>query len=307
MLLYSLVFVLTSIFTFFIYSKIRYFSYRKKINKYTNITYKNQEFNKIRILKKNVLQDSDSFKNLRKYLKKSTIDLKLSHFFTKLNIIGLTIFLLSYLSLDNIYYSILITISSLFMASVILFNRNVKVRREKFISDFPYAIDCIVRAVQTGLPLADGFALLARDGKDPIKTEFQRMIEARQYGLTLPETINGLVERMDCPETRFFAAVVQIQSQSGGSISESLSNLSNLIRGRKRMSDKIKSMSAEAKASAYIIGSLPLFIVCAIYFTSPDYIKILFNTTGGLLTIIVSAIWMLIGCVIMNKMINFEI
>lgn len=194
-----------------------------------------------------------------------------------------------------------------FVVPVMVLKFKVRRRKNRFISDFPAAIDAVIRAVQTGLPLFDGFSLLATEFKEPIKGEFQQVVESRKLGSSLQDCVNGLAERIDCSETRFFAAVIQIQSQSGGSIAESLKNLSEVIRSKKRMKDKIKSLAAEAKASAYIIGCLPIFIVAAIYFTSPDYIILLFTTDTGNMTLVASGVWMAIGVAIMYKMVKFEI
>lgn len=194
-----------------------------------------------------------------------------------------------------------------FILPVMILKFKVRRRKNRFISDFPGAIDAVIRAVQTGLPLFDGFSLLATEFKEPIKGEFQQVVESRKLGSSLQDCVNSLASRIDCAETRFFAAVIHIQSQSGGSIAESLKNLSEVIRSKKRMKDKIKSLAAEAKASAYIIGCLPFFIIAAIYFTSPEYIILLFTTDTGNLTLIASGVWMAVGVAIMYKMVKFEI
>lgn len=180
-------------------------------------------------------------------------------------------------------------------------------RKAKFISDFPDAIDSVVRAARTGLPLIDGFILLAQEAEEPIKGEFQHIIDMRQLGTSIPESVEGLVDRIECPETHFFVTVIQIQAMSGGSVAEALSNLSTVIRSRKRMREKVKSLAAEAKASAGIIGCLPFFIVGTMKFTSPEYIELLFVTSTGHMVMIGCVAWMAVGIGIMWKMINFEI
>ncbi|MBC8719078.1 type II secretion system F family protein [Ochrobactrum sp. Marseille-Q0166] len=299
-----LLFVLISLLLILVYYIYQNYTYNYKLIRHVNKLKKtkSKSFNL-----KYKIYNNNYAKKLNKYYIKSGLDIDRNYFFSKVTLIVTIKTLAIYMITSSYFIAACTLLIAIFLTPLLLIKRCIRLRKEKFISDFPHAIDSIIRAVQTGLPLADGFALLARDGKGPIKIEFKRIVEARQYGLTLHEAISGLVERMDCPETRFFSAVIQIQSQSGGNISESLSNLSNLTRSRKKIIEKIKSMSAEAKASAYIIGSLPLFIVGATYFTSPEYIKLLFTTDSGILTIIASAIWMLIGCAIMKKMINFEI
>lgn len=181
-----------------------------------------------------------------------------------------------------------------------------KRRVKKFLDEFPNSIDIIVRAVKSGLPLNDGLRLIANEAKEPVKTEFRRMIDAQQMGISIPEAALKLYENMPCSEANFFGIVIQIQSQAGGNLSEALGNLSRVIRDRKKMKAKVSALSMEAKASAAIIGSLPFIVTLLVYLSSPDYIMILFTTDTGHFIIGVSLAWMSIGIMVMKKMINFD-
>ena len=181
-----------------------------------------------------------------------------------------------------------------------------KRRIAKFLNEFPNAIDIIVRAVKSGLPLNDGLRLIANEAKEPVKAEFRRMIDAQQMGISIPESALKLYENMPCSEANFFGIVIQIQSQAGGNLSEALGNLSRVIRDRKKMKAKVAALSMEAKASAAIIGALPFIVTLLVYLSSPDYIMILFTTDTGHFIIGVSLAWMSIGIMVMKKMINFD-
>lgn len=181
-----------------------------------------------------------------------------------------------------------------------------KRRIAQFLSEFPNAIDIIVRAVKSGLPLNDGLRLIANEAKEPVKTEFRRMIDAQQMGISIPESALKMYESMPCSEANFFGIVIQIQSQAGGNLSEALGNLSRVIRDRKKMKAKVAALSMEAKASAAIIGALPFIVTLLVYLSSPDYIMILFTSDTGHFIIGVSLAWMSIGIMVMKKMINFD-
>lgn len=188
---------------------------------------------------------------------------------------------------------------------VVMFLR--KRRMAQFLEEFPNAIDVIVRAIKSGLPLNDGIRLIAHEARDPVKTEFRRIVEAQQLGVSTPEACQRMYQHMPVPEANFFAIVIQIQQQAGGNLSEALGNLSKVLRARKQMKAKVSAMSMEAKASAAIIGSLPPIVTFLVYLTSPDYIMLLFTTDTGNLIIGVSLIWMSIGIFVMRQMINFEV
>ncbi|HEY5818841.1 MAG TPA: type II secretion system F family protein [Mesorhizobium sp.] len=183
-----------------------------------------------------------------------------------------------------------------------------KARRIKqFLSEFPNALDIIVRAVKSGLPLNDGIRLIANEAQEPVKTEFRRIIEAQQVGLSIPEATLRMVDTMPCPEASFFGIVIQIQSQAGGNLAEALGNLSRVLRDRKKMKAKVQALSMEAKASAAIIGALPFIVTFLIYLSSPSYITLLFTEQAGHIIIGVSLFWMSIGLWVMRNMINFEV
>lgn len=183
-----------------------------------------------------------------------------------------------------------------------------RARRVKaFLEEFPNALDIIVRAVKSGLPLNDGIRLIANEAQEPVRTEFRRIVEAQQVGLSIPEATLRMTETMPCPEAGFFGIVIQIQQQAGGNLSEALGNLSRVLRDRKRMKAKVQALSMEAKASAAIIGALPFIVAFLVYLSSPNYIMPLFTTSTGHLIIGISLIWMSVGIFVMRKMMNFEV
>jgi tight adherence protein B len=181
-----------------------------------------------------------------------------------------------------------------------------KRREKKFLDGFPDAVDVIVRGIKAGLPLADSLRVIASDAQEPIKTEFKTIIETQTIGMPLGEACGKLYERMPLPEANFFGIVISIQQKAGGNLSETLGNLSRVLRDRKKMKGKIQAMSMEAKASASIIGSLPIAVGTLVWLSSPDYIELLWLTSFGRMMIAACAMWMAIGVFVMKQMINFD-
>jgi tight adherence protein B len=179
-------------------------------------------------------------------------------------------------------------------------------RRKKFTTHFAVAIDVIVRSVRSGLPVNEAMRIVARESPEPVKSEFSKLLEGLKVGMTLEQGLVRMRDSMPTPEVGFFGIVMTIQSKSGGNLSEALGNLSGVLRDRKRLEGKIKAMSAEAKASAGIIGSLPIAVMGLVYLTTPDYIAVLFTTKTGNLLLAGCAFWMTLGVLVMRKMINFK-
>lgn len=179
-------------------------------------------------------------------------------------------------------------------------------RLNRFAAEFPNAVDVIVRGLKAGLPMADCLRVIASEAEEPVKGEFLSVVQDQTLGIPLEEAVQRMRDRVPLSETNFFAIVITIQSRTGGSLSEALGNLSKVLRDRKKMKAKIKAMSAEAKSSAGIIGFLPIFVAGAVYFTSPDYMSLLFTTTGGKMVLAGCGLWMGMGILVMRKMINFD-
>ncbi|KFG70787.1 type II secretion system F family protein [Microvirga sp. BSC39] len=182
-----------------------------------------------------------------------------------------------------------------------------KLRFKQFAEEFPNAVDVIVRGVKAGLPLVDCLKIISAEAQEPVRSEFKLIVEDQTMGMPMDQAVQRLPDRIPLPETTFFAIVIALQSRTGGSLSETLANLSKVLRERKKMQAKIRAVSAEAKSSAMIIGSLPIVVGLLLYLTSPDYIALLFTTFLGKLVLAASAFWMAIGILVMRKMINFEI
>jgi tight adherence protein B len=187
------------------------------------------------------------------------------------------------------------------------FLKFLKKRREsKFLNNFPDAVDVIVRGIKAGLPLLDSLKLIAAESDEPIRSEIRGIIETQTVGIPLGEACLRLYERMPVAEANFFGIVVSIQQRAGGNLSETLGNLSRVLRDRKKMKAKIQAMSMEAKASASIIGALPIVVMSLVYFTSPAYIELLWIEPLGRVMLACCGVWMSIGVFVMRKMINFD-
>jgi tight adherence protein B len=184
--------------------------------------------------------------------------------------------------------------------------RLTRKRQTKFLVEFANAIDIIVRGIKSGLPLPDCLQIIATESPEPVKSEFIDLVEQQKVGVPLSRAFERMYERMPLQEVNFFAIVVAIQSQTGGNLAEALGNLAQVLRDRYRLQAKVRAFSAEAKASAMIIGALPICVMLIVYVTTPDYISLLFSEKIGNVLLMGSAFWMLIGIVVMRKMINFD-
>ena len=180
-------------------------------------------------------------------------------------------------------------------------------RQNVFINDFADAIDVMVRGLKAGLPVSDAMKVIAAESGPPVGPEFTEVVEGQRIGITIDQGIERMFERMPLSEVNFLGIVMSIQSKTGGNLSEALNNLSKVLRDRKKMKQKIRAVSQEAKSSAAIIGALPFVIMGALTVLNPEYLNPLFNTSTGNIMLVGCGLWMLTGVLVMRKMINFEI
>lgn len=185
-------------------------------------------------------------------------------------------------------------------------SKMIERRQKKFVAELANAIDVIVRGIKSGLPLTDCLGVIARESPEPLAGEFKEVIEQQRVGVSLPEALDRMAQRMPVPEVKFLAIVIAIQQQSGGNLAEALSNLSGVLRDRFKMFAKVKALSAEAKASAMILGALPPGVMMMVNISSPEYLAPLFTTRTGNMLIIIGLVWMSMGILVMRKMINFK-
>ncbi|HEY0919925.1 type II secretion system F family protein [Devosia sp.] len=184
--------------------------------------------------------------------------------------------------------------------------RRRKRYQDRFLDELPNAVEAIVRGVKSGLPLNDSMRVVAKEVKEPVKSEFQRVLDQQAVGKSMTEAVAVLLDRVPLPEVNFFVVVITVQQQAGGNLSEALGNLARVLRNRKKMKQKVKAMSSEAKASAVIIGALPFLVAVLVSMTTPAYLLPLVQSPIGLFWLGVAAVLMSTGIFVMNRMVQFD-
>ncbi|MCZ6861103.1 MAG: type II secretion system F family protein [Alphaproteobacteria bacterium] len=180
-------------------------------------------------------------------------------------------------------------------------------RIKNFIALVPEAIELIVRGLKSGLPVQESILVVGREISDPVGVEFRHIADAIKIGTSVEDAMWATSARLDIPEFKFFVISLAIQRETGGNLTETLSNLADILRKRRQMKLKVKAMSGEAKASALIIGSLPFVMFGILLMLNGSYVLQLFEETRGIMLVGFGLFWMSLGFLSMAKMIRFEI
>lgn len=183
----------------------------------------------------------------------------------------------------------------------------IKRRIAAFIAKFPDAIELLVRGLRSGLPISETMQVVGAEVPGPVGEEFRSVSDKMRIGRSMDVALQETADRLMTPEFQFFVITIAIQRETGGNLAETLQNLATVLRQRGQMKLKIKAMSSESKASAYIIGSLPFIVFGLIYMINPSYMLTFFTDMRLMITATGGLIWMGIGAFIMSRMVSFEI
>lgn len=180
-------------------------------------------------------------------------------------------------------------------------------RETAFIRNLPEGIDIVVRGLKAGLPVSEALTAVGRESPDPVGGVFREVVDLVRIGRSVEDAIAKVAVTMVVPELRFLGITLAIQKETGGNLTETLQNLSDILRRRRQMKLKIKAVSSEARASAYIIGSLPFAVAAAIYVFNRDYVMMLFTDPRGMIMVACGLTSIAVGAAVMMKLVRFDI
>ena len=245
---------------------------------------------------------------LRARLNKTGKTISLGNYAMASVAVAITIFVLfTFIAGVNVALALLMAMVFGIGGPHMVIGRMISKRLEAFTGLFPEAIDLQVRGLRSGLPINESIKIVGSEVDDPVGIEFRKIADAVRMGTTLEDALWAAAELLDTPDFKFFVISLAVQKETGGNLAETLENLSEILRKRHQMKLKVRALSAEGKASAYIVGSLPFIMFGITLSMNYDYASILFLDSRGIMAMSVGLVWMSLGVLIMMKMINFEI
>ena len=189
----------------------------------------------------------------------------------------------------------------------LVIGRMGKRRLNAFIALFPDAIDLIVRALRSGLPVSEAIVGAGHEIADPVGAELRLVEGGMRMGRDLEGLLWDTAKRIDASEFRFFVIALSVQRETGGNLGETLANLSDVLRRRRQAQAKAHAMASETRATTMILGGLPVAVIGVLSLTSPQYLVPLIEDVRGIILDGIALAMLTTGIVIMNKMAKFEI
>jgi tight adherence protein B len=182
-----------------------------------------------------------------------------------------------------------------------------KIRIKKFENQLPDALDMLSRSLKAGHAFSGGVEMVSEEFDPPIGSEFVKIIEEINFGVSVKDALVNFAERMEVHDLKFLVVAVSIQRESGGDLAAILEKISRLIRERFQLNDRVNTLSAEGRVSAKILTAVPLLLALWFYISQPFYVRILMYDPIGQVLVFFAVFLMIVGMLIMKKMINIKV
>ena len=183
--------------------------------------------------------------------------------------------------------------------------RTQRIRRLE--QQLPLALDLMGRALRAGHALPTALKMVGEEASDPIARDFRQLSEEINFGMGLPEALTRLAQRVPLEDARYFVVALLIQRETGGNLAELLDNIASIVRARIKLLGQVRTLSAEGKLSAWILGLLPFGMALLLQMINPKFMQVLWTDPAGLKLVSVALGAMALGVVWMRKIIRIRI
>ena len=180
-------------------------------------------------------------------------------------------------------------------------------RRMTFMSQLPDTLQLLSGTLRAGYSLMQGVEAVSQEVSDPMGIELRRVVTEARLGRALEDALDGTADRMGSPDFAWAVMAIRIQREVGGNLSELLLTVAETMIHRERLRRDIRSLTAEGRVSAMVLGALPILLGLAMYVINPEYVGRLFDTTAGNIMIGVALVAMAVGFFWMKKIVDIEI
>jgi tight adherence protein B len=196
-------------------------------------------------------------------------------------------------------------------AALLVFRNFVQGRARKRARAFNEQLEMVLRMISSGLRVGLGLRqaliLVTEDVADPARVEFARAMGETNIGMTLNDALEGLGRRMPSDELRMMIDAIRVQSQTGGNLAKILDHLAATIKSRREIWRKVSTLTGEARAGAWVIGALPIFVGAFVMLTQSTMRAAMIGTTIGHIGFGLFVLLEALGVLTLRQLLRFEI
>jgi tight adherence protein B len=231
---------------------------------------------------------------------------KLTTFLSMCLGIGLACFVLVILIMDSFTGGMFAFLFGVY--APIVFLNSKRARRQKALNNqLPEALDFLARILRAGHSLSTGLQMMGDELKPPIKEVFRRCYDQHSLGVPLEQAMREMSSRVDSPDFAFFITAVLIQRQTGGDLTEVLDRISAMVRGRIRLQNHVKAITAEGRMTGNILVAFPALLFVISYVLNPGYAGILIREEMGKMLLGASVLFQIFGLFVIRRIVSVRI
>ena len=190
---------------------------------------------------------------------------------------------------------------------VLWLNRQSNQRRQLFGDKLPETLDYISRAMRAGHSLTSAIGMVGKEFPDPIGHEFKTVFDEISFGIPFKEAIGQLSDRVQSYDLNFLVISLKIQHETGGNLTELLDGLAKTLRERVKLRGKIRTLSAEGRASAWVLGSMPFLLAGMLTLVNPSYMSLLWTSSQGQTLLLIGGGLMAVGFFVLNSIVKIKV
>ncbi|HZZ44840.1 MAG TPA: type II secretion system F family protein [Tepidisphaeraceae bacterium] len=246
------------------------------------------------------------FQKLYRNLIQAFPNITLTQFLGTSAILGIVSFLLGTVIFDSLIFGLAAGAGGAYLPFMILGNRRAK-RQRTITQQLPEALDFLGRVLRAGHSLSTGFQMISEEMPQPLASEFRRCYDQHSLGQPLEDCLKDMAARIESTDFAFFVTTVLIQRQTGGDLSEVLSNISGMIRQRVRLAMAVKSKTAEGRFTGYILVAFPAGMFVLIYFLNPAQAGIMLHSSTGLTMLSIAVTLQILGLFAIRKITTIRV
>jgi tight adherence protein B len=186
---------------------------------------------------------------------------------------------------------------------------NIKASRrlKAFGSQLPETLQLMSGGLSAGLSLPQAVDTVVREGSEPMAGELRRALIEQRLGVDIEDALDGVADRMSSKDFSWVVMAIRIQREVGGNLAELLDTVANTMRERDYLRRQVKTLSAEGRLSAWILGGLPVVFALYLAITKPEYLEVMYTTTLGWMMSIAAMVLMTLAVVVMKAVVKVEV
>jgi len=168
-------------------------------------------------------------------------------------------------------------------------------------------INLLVNSIRSGYSILQAMEAVSHEMGPPISTEFGRVVQEVQLGLTLEQALNNMLRRITSDDLDMMVTAINVQREVGGNLAEVLDAISHTIRERIRIKGEIRALTAYGRGAGIMVSIVPIVLTAIIYLISPEHMSLLFTHRCGWIMVGAAIVGIVAGFLIIRKIVNIEV